>query len=168
MSINEWLGFNPQETEAAESFRGKQEPIPNGKYKAIVTAASRQHTKSGKGWFWALTFTIAEGQYEGRSVVHRFNMVNPSAEATEIGRRHMRRYLDCIGNLAPASEDDLCNIAVSIETECKKSTYNNRDGEPTEGINSEIVKIDPYSDASKLSQTEPPQTEPSKIPPWKK
>ena len=162
----DWLGFNPAETEAAESFRGKQEPIPNGKYKAIVTSAERKQTKSGNGWFWELTFAIAEGQYEGKSIVHRFNMVNESAEAVEIGRRHLRRYLDCIGNLDPQDESELCNIVVWIEVECKKSTYNNRKGEKAEGINSEIVKIDPYSNAPP-----PPKaaaTWQSSVPPWKR
>ena len=58
-SNNEWLGFNPQETEATESFRGKQEAIPNGRYQAIATTAVRKHTKSGNGWFWELTFAVA-------------------------------------------------------------------------------------------------------------
>ncbi|MCL2710701.1 MAG: DUF669 domain-containing protein [Planctomycetaceae bacterium] len=166
MSNNEWLGFNPAETEAAESFRGGQEPVPNGRYQAIATSAVRKHTKKGDGWFWELTFTIAEGQYEGRTIVHRFNMVNPSEEAVAIGRSHMKRYLDAIGNLHPQDERDLCNIVVWIEVECKKNSYTNRKGEPAEGINSEIVKIDPYSNAPP-----PPKaaaTGQTSVPPWKR
>jgi len=162
----DWLGFNPAETEASESFRGKQEPIPNGRYQAIVTSAERKHTKSGNGWFWELTFAIAEGQYEGKTLIHRFNMVNPSEEAVAIGRSHMKRYLDAIGNVNPQNESDLCNRVVWIAVECEKQSYINRKGEQAEGINNEIVKIDPYSNAPP-----PPKaatTGQSSVPPWKR
>ncbi|MCL2710572.1 MAG: DUF669 domain-containing protein [Planctomycetaceae bacterium] len=166
MSNYEWLGFNPHETEAAESFKGGQKPIPNGKYKAIVTSAARKHTKSGKGWFWELTFVVAEGQYEGRTIVHRFNMVNPSEQAAEIGRRHMKRYLDAIGNHDPKDESELCNISVWIEVECQKNEYTNRQGVQTEGWSNEIVKIDPYSNAP--SPPKAAATGQSSVPPWKR
>ena len=165
-SNNEWLGFDPHTTEASGSFKSGQEPIPNGRYQAIATSADRKRTKSGNGWFWELTFTIAEGQYEGKTIVHRFNMVNPSEEAVAIGRSHLKRYLDSIGNLNPLDESELCNITVWIEVECKKSSYVNRKGEQAEGINNEIVKIDPYSNAPP-----PPKaatTGQSSVPPWKR
>ena len=143
MSVNDFLGFNPHETEAAESFEGRQEPIPNGTYKVVATSATRKHNKNNTGWFWELVFTVIEGQYEGRTVTHRFNMANPNDEAVAIGRSHMKRYLDAIGNLEPRDENALCNIAVFITVVCKKSTYTNRNGKQVEGINNEITKIDP-------------------------
>jgi hypothetical protein len=167
-SSNDWLGFNPQETEAAESFSGgRQEAIPEGRYKAVVTAAVRKHTKKKQGWFWELTFTVDEGQYEGRAVIHRFNMVNPSEEAVAIGRSQMKRYLDAIGNQNPRDENDLCNIAVWIDVVCKKNSYVNRKGEQAEGIFNEITKIDSYTSHSSQPQTA--ATEQSKVPPpWQR
>jgi hypothetical protein len=165
-TINDFLGFNPHETEAAESFEGRQEPIPNGKYKAVATSAQKKHTKSGNGWFWELVFTLTEGEYEGKTVTHRFNMANPSEEAVAIGRSHMKRYLDSIGNLTPKDEDDLCHTAVYITVNCKKDTYTNRRGEQAEGIFNEITKIDPFVDAPPKGQEA--TTEPSKVPPWKR
>jgi hypothetical protein len=164
-TIHDFLGFDPNTAEAAETFEGRQEPIPNGKYKAVATTATRKHTKSGNGWFWELVFTLVEGEYEGKNVTHRFNMVNPSEEAVAIGRSHMKRYLDSIGNLEPKDESDLCHIAVFITIACKKNTYTNRNGESVEGINNEIVKIDPFENAAPKEQaaTEKPATAP-----WKK
>ena len=162
-SINEFLGFNPNETEAAESFEGRHEPIPNGRYKAVATSAKRTHTKKGDGWFWELVFTITEGEYEGKTVIHRFNMLNASEEAVSIGRSQLKRYLDSIGNLEPKDESDLCHIAVYITVGCKKDSYVNRKGEKTEAINNEITRIDSFSE-------EPPKEEakePSSVPPWK-
>jgi len=164
-TVNDFLGFNPHETEAAESFEGRQEPIPNGSYKAVATSAARKHNKNNTGWFWELVFTVIEGQYEGRTVTHRFNMANPNDEAVAIGRSHMKRYLDAIGNLEPKDEDALCNIAVVITVSCKKNTYTNRNGKQVEGINNEITKIDPAASAPKEQTAAPAKPA---IAPWKK
>jgi hypothetical protein len=164
-TVNDFLGFNPHETEAAESFEGRQEPIPNGSYKAVATSAVRKHNKNNTGWFWELVFTVIEGQYEGRTVTHRFNMANPNDEAVAIGRSHMKRYLDAIGNLEPKDEDALCNIAVVITVSCKKNTYTNRNGKQVEGINNEITKIDPAASAPKEQTAAPAKPA---IAPWKK
>jgi len=166
MSVNEFLGFDPNTTEAAESFEGRQEPIPNGRYKAVATSAKKTHTKSGKGWFWELVFTIAEGEYEGKTVTHRFNMANPSDDAVVIGRSQMKRYLDAIGNLEPRDESELCDIAVFVTVSCRKDSYVNRKGEQAEGIFNEITKIDPYSEAP--PKAEAPAKEQSSVPPWKR
>jgi hypothetical protein len=164
-TVNDFLGFNPHETEAAESFEGRQEPIPNGTYKAVATSAARKHNKNNTGWFWELTFSIVEGQYEGRTVTHRFNMANPNDDAVAIGRSHMKRYLEAIGNLEPKDEEALCNIAVFITVTCKKNTYTNRNGKQVEGISSEITKIDPAFNAPKeqAAASAKPATAP-----WKK
>jgi hypothetical protein len=166
MSINEFLGFNPHETEASESFEGRQVPVPNGQYKAVATSATRKQTKKKDGWYWELVFTIIEGAYEGRNVAHRFNMANPSEEAVAIGRSHMRRYLDCIGTLEPNDENELCNVAVVLTVSCKKDTYTNRKGDEAEGIFNEITKIDSASQESPKVQE--PVTEQSLVPPWKR
>jgi hypothetical protein len=166
MSItNDFLGFNPHETEAAESFEGRQEPIPNGKYKAVATSAARKHNKSDTGWFWEIVFTVIEGQYEGRTVTHRFNMANPNSEAVAIGRSHMKRYLDAIGNLEPKDEEALCNVAVLIMVACKKNTYTNRNGKQVDGINNEITKIDPAFNEPKEQAAAPAKPATA---PWKK
>jgi hypothetical protein len=164
-TTNDFLGFNPLETEAAESFERRQEPIPNGTYKAVATSATRKHNKNNTGWFWELVFTIIEGQHEGSTVMHRFNMANPNDEAVAIGRSHMKRYLDAIGNLEPKDEEALCNIAVVITVACKKNTYTNRNGKQVEGINNEITKIDPAFNAPKEPTAAP--AKPASAP-WKK
>jgi hypothetical protein len=168
MSINDFLGFDPRTTEASESFEGRQEPIPNGRYKAVVTSAKRTHTKKKDGWFWEMVFTIIEGEYEGRTMTHRFNMANSSEEAVAIGRSHMKRYLDCIGNLEPKDESELCHIAVFITVSCKKETYTNRKGEQAEGIFNEITKIDSFGSESPKEEFSVKEKEQSNLPPWKR
>ena len=166
MTIENFLGFDPSTTEAADSFEGRQEPIPNGRYKAVATTAQRKPTKSGNGWFWELVFTIAEGEFEGKTVTHRFNMQNPSEDAVAIGRSQMRRYLDAINNLAPKDESELCHVAVMITVSCRKDSYVNRKGEQAEGIFNEITKIDSHYEAP--PKEEASVKEQSNVPPWKR
>ena len=164
-NVHDFLGFNPYETEAAESFEGRQEAIPNGRYKAAATSAARKHNKNNTGWFWEIVFSIIEGQYEGRTVTHRFNMANPNDDAVAIGRSHMKRYLEAIGNLEPKDENALCNIAVFLTVACKKNTYTNRNGKQVEGINNEVTKIDPAFNEPKA---QPAASAKPAFAPWKK
>jgi hypothetical protein len=165
-TINELLGFDPSETEAATSLEGRQEPIPNGRYRAAATAAKRKENKKRDGWFWEFTFTIIEGEFEGRTVIYRFNMANPKAQAVAIGRSQLKRYLEVIGNLEPQDENDMLGVAVWITVTCKKSSYSNKEGKPVEGINNEITQVeaDSVSDEPKQKPKEaPPREAPSHL-----
>jgi len=166
-TINDFLGFNPQETEAATSLEGRQEPIPNGRYLAAATSAVRKNNKKKDGWFWEFTFTVIDGEYEGRTVAFRFNMENPSEQAVAIGRKQMKRYLEAIGNVEPNDESDMLNIAIWITVICKKSSYS-RDGKQVEGINNEITQIDSTSDEPKPKQEPETKAEPPKRAPWQR
>jgi hypothetical protein len=92
-------------------------------------------------------------------------MANPNDDAVAIGRSHMKRYLEAIGNLEPKDEEALCNIAVFITVTCKKNTYTNRNGKQVEGISSEITKIDPAFTEPKAQTATP---EKPAVAPWKK
>jgi hypothetical protein len=177
-TINDFLGFNPNETEAAESLEGKREVIPNGDYKAVVSKAERKNNKASTGWFWELTFTLLEGDHEGKTVIHRFNMVNDNDTAVQIGRSQMKKFLETIKNLSPKDESYLCNIPVIITVKCKNSTFTNKNGEKVDTINNEITQIESVRDPAKVAAPKEPkaeteaepekEAETKKTPPWKK
>jgi hypothetical protein len=108
-------------------------------------------------WYWLLTFTIIEGEFEGRSLQVRYNIVNDSPRAEEIGRGQLRHYLDAIGNLTPKSEADLCGVPVLITVETRKSNFTGRNGEDVEADVNEIVRIEP---CSRMTPAEPSDDEP--------
>ena len=165
-TINDFLGFNPHETEAAASLEGRQEPIPNGRYFAAATSATKKSNKKKDGWFWEFTFTIIEGEYQGRTVAYRFNMANPNEQAVAIGRSQLKRYLEAIGNVEPRDENDMLNIAVWITVTCKKNSYTNREGKQVEGISNEVTQIEPAFNEPK--QAAEPKAETPKQAPWKR
>jgi hypothetical protein len=142
----EFLGFDVSSTQVVEVF-GKIDPVPKGVYKAKVTSAERRVTKQCDDcWFWLLQFTIIAGEFAGRSLDFRFNIVNTNKQAEEIGRGQFRHYLNCIDNLSPQSEADLCDVPVMITVETRKGMFTGRDDKEIEGVTNEIVRIKPYKE----------------------
>ena len=141
------LGFDPRVTPVIESFEGRKDPIANGVYRAEVTSAERKSTKQCQNcWFWVLQFTIIAGEFAGRSIPFRFNIVNTSPFAEERGRGQLAHYLHCIGNLSPQSEADLCNVPVTITVATRKSMFTGSNGEQVESMVNEIVHVDSCRD----------------------
>ena len=78
-------GFDANEVEPANDL----EPIPVGKYVAVITDSEMKPTKSGAGSYLQLTFQIIEGEHSGRLLWVRLNLDNPNATAVEIARREL-------------------------------------------------------------------------------
>ena len=146
-TIIDFLGFDPSSTPVIESFEGRKDPISNGVYPAKVTSAERKPTKQCPNcWFWLLQFTIIAGEFAGRSLAYRFNIVNTTPFAEERGRGQLAHYLHCIDNLSPQSEADLCGVPVMITVATRKSTFTGSNGETVESVTNEIVHVDSCRD----------------------
>ncbi|MCL2622940.1 MAG: DUF669 domain-containing protein [Planctomycetaceae bacterium] len=150
MSIENFLGFNPQQTEGIEELGERREPVPEGTYKVVAAKAERQHTKEKKGWFWYFLFVIIGGEYDGKTLEHRFNIVNPSDDAQRIGQGQMKRFLEAIKVLEPENEEAMYDIPFMVTVKCRKNSYVNKKGVQVDGISNEIVRFDPLgqSDAT--------------------
>ena len=141
-----FLGFDVSSTQVVEVL-GKIDPVPDGRYRVKVTSAERRVTKQCVDcWFWLLQFTIIAGEFAGRSLAFRFNIVNTNKQAEEIGRGQLCHYLNCIGNQSPQSEADLCGVPVIITVTSRKNSFTGRNDEVIEGITNEIVRIEPCRD----------------------
>jgi hypothetical protein len=175
MSIDKFLGFNPDEVKAADSMEAKQIPVPNGEYKAVCSKAERKNNKAGTGWYWELTFSIVGGEYEGRTIVHRFNIKNNNEVAEQIGRSQLKKFLECIGNEKPENEDDMTDIALFLEVKCENSSFMNNNGEKIDTVNNKITNMFPFKKDTPKSEPAPTLPEPEEVeetadkksPPWK-
>lgn len=152
--MSDFLGFNPETTTPIEELKGGRQVLPNGTYKMVCVNATKTKTKAGTGWFFLMTFCVADGEHEGFTLDERYNISNPSAAAVAIGQGQMARYLDVIGNNAPASEDDLCGVAFMATVECEDSKdYVNRNGETVKGnVQNVIRRLDPVPVASSVAK----------------
>jgi hypothetical protein len=114
------LSFNANDVDPNFTF----EPIPAGKYLAVITESELKPTKSGAGQYLEFTFQIIEGEYKGRSVWSRLNLDNPNATTVKIARAELSAICRAVGVLAPKDSLELHNIPLVITVGHKKRDDN--------------------------------------------
>ena len=58
------INFNANEVEPSTGY----DPIPAGKYQAVITESEMKPTRTGNGQYLQLEFEIIEGEYKNRKV----------------------------------------------------------------------------------------------------
>jgi hypothetical protein len=99
---------------------GDFEPIPAGKYPAVIIESEMKPNKAGTGSMLQLTFQIIEGDYENRLLWTRLNLEHPNATAVQIARAELSAICRAVGVLAPKDSVELHNLPLIINVRCKK------------------------------------------------
>lgn len=111
-------GFDANQVEPTTAF----DPIPAGKYVAVITESEMTPNKAGTGHFLKLTFQIIEGEFKDRLLWTRLNLDNPNATAVQIARAELSAICRAVGVLAPNDSVELHNLPLVIHVRCKKRT----------------------------------------------
>jgi hypothetical protein len=143
-------GFNANNVDPATDF----EPIPAGKYLAVITDSEMKPTKSGNGQYLELTFQVIEGPYKNRLLWSRLNLDNPSEMAVQIARAELSAICRAVGVLQPKDSVELHNLPLLVTVKCKKR-------EDTGDVVNEIRAY-----AKKEAASGQPQQEATNTPPW--
>lgn len=109
-------GFNAATVEPSQDF----EPIPAGKYLAVITESEMKPTKNASGQYLQLTFQILDGPYKGRYVWARLNLHNPNPTTVQIARQELSSICRAVGVLQPGDSVDLHNIPLVVSVKLKK------------------------------------------------
>ncbi len=109
-------GFDANDVEPSADL----EPIPAGKYQAVITESEMKPTKAGTGHYLQLTFQVIEGEYENRLLWARLNLNNPNATAVEIARAELSAICRAVGVMAPNDSTELHNLPLTISVKCRK------------------------------------------------
>lgn len=109
-------GFDAAQVEPLTSF----EPLPAGKYGAVITASELKPTRAGTGSYLQLTFEIFEGPYRGRTLWARLNLDNPNPTAVRIAQGELSSICRAVGVLAPRDSIELHNLPLTIIVRCKR------------------------------------------------
>jgi hypothetical protein len=152
------LDFNANDVEPSNEY----EPIPAGKYLAVITDSEMKPTKSGTGNYLQLAFQIIEGEFENRMLWVRLNLDNPNATAVQIARRELSAICRAIDVLTPGDSTDLHDLPVAIHVRVKRRNdtgelqneikgYSSKDG-----TKSESPKPPNAGNASATSESKPP------------
>ncbi len=142
--------FNAHDVSPATDF----EPLPAGKYLAVITDSEMKPTKSGTGSFLALTFQIIDGPYKGRLLWSRLNLDNPNAQAVQIAQGELSAICHAVGVMRPKDSIELHNLPLLVTVKCKKR-------EDTGDVVNEVRGY-----ARREAATGVPQQETANTPPW--
>lgn len=145
-------GFDASEVEPSTGF----DPIPEGKYTAIITESEEKQTRAGNGSYLSLKFQIVEGKYQNRTLYTNLNLDNPNETAVKIARADLSAICRAVGVLQPQESAELHNKPMVITVKCKKR-------EDTGDIQNNISG---YSKAG--GSAEPAESESESKAPWKK
>jgi Protein of unknown function (DUF669) len=147
-------GFNANQVEPTADF----EPIPSGKYEAIISASETKPTKAGTGSYLQLTFQVIEGTYSNRLLWTRLNLDNPNATAVQIARAELSAICRAVGVMAPKDSVELHNLPLVINVRCKKRT------DTDELVN----EIKGYAKKETVAPSANTATAVDSTPPWKR
>jgi hypothetical protein len=110
------LNFNAHEVDPATIF----DPIPAGKYIAVITESEMKPTKTGNGHFLELTLEVVEGEYKGRKVWARLNLDNPNQTAVKIAQSELSAICRAVNVMQPQDSVELHNLPMEITVKCRK------------------------------------------------
>jgi hypothetical protein len=144
-------GFNANQVDPATDF----EPIPAGKYVAVVTASEMKPTKNGNGSYLELTFQVIEGEFKNRLLWARLNLDNPNPLTVKIARSELAAVCKAVGVLTPHDSTELHNLPLQLKVGMKRR-------EDTGELTNEIKGY-----AKKMSPAPAPQAQ-SDAPPWRR
>lgn len=109
-------GFDANHVEPTTDF----DPIPAGKYLAVITESEVKPNKSGTGSYLQFTFQVIEGEYKNRFLWARLNLDNPNETAVKIARAELSAICRAVGVMAPNDSVELHNLPLVIAVKCKK------------------------------------------------
>jgi hypothetical protein len=111
-------GFDANQVEPANDF----EPVPAGKYLAVITESEVKTNKAQNGSYLQLTFQIIDGEYKNRFLWARLNLDNSNATAVKIARAELSAICRAVGVMAPNDSVELHDLPLVISVKCKKRT----------------------------------------------
>lgn len=147
-------GFNAAQVEPSQDF----EPIPAGKYLAVITETEMKPTKNGSGQYLQLAFQILDGPFKGRFVWARLNLNNSNPTTVQIARQELSAICRAVGVMTPGDSVELHNIPLVVTVKLKKRDDT---GELTNEVKGYAKR-----DAAPTSNTPAQATNPT--PPWRR
>ncbi|MFQ3588542.1 MAG: DUF669 domain-containing protein [Fimbriimonadaceae bacterium] len=155
-------GFDANAVEPSSDF----DPLPAGKYLAVITESEMKPTKSGSGHYLQFTFEVIDGPYKGRYLWARLNLDNPNATAVQIAKAELSAVCRAVGVLAPNDSTDLHDLPLVIHVKCRKRP-------DTGEVANEIKGYSPKASLAESTAPTRPAAAPAAsgkptTPPWKR
>lgn len=112
------MGLLPN-TENVEDGGGF-EPLPKGKYVAVITETVQAESKAGDPML-KVTLEVIEGQYTGRKIFDQFMLQHPNEKAQLIGLQRLKSIRLAVGKPNSVEEADLWDTPLEIGLKVEES-----------------------------------------------
>lgn len=142
-------GFDASKYEPLAEY----EVLPEGNYKAIITASEMKSTKNGQGMFLEVTFQVIDGEYKGRNLWARLNLHNQNDTAVKIAQSELSTICRAVGVLVPKDSSELHNRPLIIKVRTKKR---NDSGDLTNEIKGYLPALPSIIEQSASTTSKPP------------
>ena len=91
---------------------GNFDPIPLGEYLMVISASEMKKVNKPpvngvEGMYLQITYDVIDGEFKGRKVFDRLNLVNGNDQAQEIAQRSLSAICRCVGVLHPKNSEEL-------------------------------------------------------------
>jgi hypothetical protein len=96
------------------------DPLPAGKYVAVISESEFKPTKTGVGKYLQLTFQVIDGEYKGRLIWARLNLENKSETTVKIARGELSAICRALGIMQPKDSAELHHLPLEINVGLKR------------------------------------------------
>jgi hypothetical protein len=131
------LDFNAEEYEPLGTF----DPLPVGEYLVVISASEMKETKTGRGKYLQLVYDVVDGEFQGRRVFDRLNLVNENETAQKIAQQALSAICRAVGVMHPKDSEELhdkpfvVKVGIRAATEQYQASnivkgYESKDGKP--------------------------------------
>ncbi|MGN0880094.1 MAG: DUF669 domain-containing protein [Oligosphaeraceae bacterium] len=110
------INFNVSEVSPAQEFQ----PLPEGRYEAVISDSDVKQTRAGNGSYIQLEFEVVSGEHRGRRLWGRYNVENTNREAVEIGRAQFSAVCQASGVPSPRDTAELHNRTLILSVRCRR------------------------------------------------
>jgi hypothetical protein len=97
------LNFDANEVEPLGSF----EPLPVGEYVVVIESTEMKDASTGRGQYLQLVYNVIDGDFKGRKLFDRLNLVNESTQAQEIAQRALSSICRAVSVMHPQNSEEL-------------------------------------------------------------
>jgi hypothetical protein len=147
------------------------DPIPNNSYRSHAVESEVKPTASGSGKYLQITWEVLDGEFKGRKVWQRLNIVNANAQAQEIAQRELSAICHATGVLKLTNSSQLHHIPVMLKVVVKKDGDRDPQNEvkkvsSVDGAKPVVGTASPAASAAVKASPEIPSIAPEKAPAW--
>lgn len=143
---------------------GSMDPVPAGWYTVIITDSEMRPTKAGDGEYLQLTMQVVEGEYQGRLIWDRLNLVNPNQTAVELAQRALASICRAVGVMTPTDSSELHDRPFEVKVSVRPA----KDGFDASNDVKGYREVGTVGTLPPAAPARAPAASKAAVPPWKR